>query len=308
MPQFEMLNWTAFLAMSSLVLLGYLLFQGKQDRLDSRLQNLAGKDETALIPHTMTQRALSALPIMGGSLLPDEGEDRTNLQTRLIQAGYYGPQALGIFLGLKVLMTIGPTLLGLAAGLAGVVPVSKGLIFGALLGIFGMIGPSFWLDKRKKDRQQAFRRALPDALDIMVICLEGGLSLPAAIRRLGSELRTAHPGLATEMLIIQQEIQLGRTAGDALRLFAERCDLEEIRGLAAVVNQSERFGASLVKSMRVHAETMRGKRMQYAEEMAQKAAIKILFPTLLCIFPSIFVVILGPAVINIMEVFGNMKR
>ncbi|MEK7214078.1 MAG: type II secretion system F family protein, partial [Chloroflexota bacterium] len=100
----------------------------------------------------------------------------------------------------------------------------------------------------------------------------------------------------------------GRTAGEALRQFADRCDLEEIRSLASVINQSERFGASLVKALRVHADTLRGKRMQWAEEMAQKAAIKIMFPTLLCIFPSIFVVILGPAFIQMMEVFGNMRQ
>jgi len=164
-----------------------------------------------------------------------------------------------------------------------------------------MIGPSFWLDRRKKARQMAFRRALPDALDVLVICLEGGLSLMAAFKRVAGELRTAHPPLAAELLIVEREVQLGRQTGEAMRQFGERADLEEVRNLASVITQSERFGASLVKALRVHAETLREKRLQHAEEMAQKAATKILFPTLIFIFPGVFIVILGPAVIRIME-------
>jgi tight adherence protein C len=144
-------------------------------------------------------------------------------------------------------------------------------------------------------------------MDVLVICLEGGLSLPGAVLRVANELGTAHPDLAMELIIVQREVQMGRTTGDALRQFAERCDLEEIRNLAAVINQSERFGASLIKALRIHAETLRGKRLQYAEEMAHKAAIKILFPTLLCIFPGIFLIILGPAAFQLAETFSRFK-
>src|SRR5262249_12604771 len=149
--------------------------------------------------------------------------------------------------------------------------------------------------------QIMFRRALPDALDVLVICLEGGLSLTGAFKRVASELRTAHPGLATEMLIVEHEIQLGRPIGEAMRQFGERADLEEVRSLASVISQSERFGASLTKALRVHAESLREKRLQRAEEMAQKAATKIIFPTLLFIFPGVFIVILGPAAIQIVR-------
>jgi tight adherence protein C len=117
----------------------------------------------------------------------------------------------------------------------------------------------------------------------------------------GAELRTAHPVLALELNIVQREIQMGSSPGEALQKMGVRTDLEEIRSLASVVTQAERFGASLVKSLRVHAETLRLKRQQHAEELAQKASVKILFPTLLLIFPAIFVVILGPAAFQIME-------
>ncbi len=120
-----------------------------------------------------------------------------------------------------------------------------------------------------------------------------------ALRRVAGELRTAHPLLSGELDIVQREVQLGRSTGEALRQFADRCDLEEARSLSSVILQAERFGASLVKSLRVHAEMLRTKRMQYAEEMAQKAATKILFPTILFIFPGLFVIILGPAAIQL---------
>lgn len=307
MPEFETVHWVSFLAISSLILLGYLLLEGRTDRLSARIRKLVGKEEAAPKSKSMSELALSVLPKVGAVIIPGNEEQRTLLQTRLIHAGYYGRQALVIYLGLKMVLTIGPSVVGLMAGLVGLFPVSYGLIFGAILGISGMIGPSFWLDRRKSARQTAFRRALPDTMDVLVICLEGGLSLTGAIRRVASELRTAHPNLALELLIVQREMQMGRTPGEALKQFAERCDLEEIRNLASVINQSERFGASLVKALRVHADTLRGKRLQYAEEMAQKAAIKILFPTLFFIFPAIFVVILGPAVMHLMETFARLK-
>jgi tight adherence protein C len=302
------MTWMAFLMGTSLVLLIFMLVSGRRSRLDARLQDLSGKDGPAPEPDTIAEFARSALPKMGAPLMPSDEEERTRLQGRLIHAGLYSRQAMVLFLGVKMLLIVAPPLLGLATGVVGMVPIAHGTILGALLGAFAMIGPSFWLDRRKAARQTNFRRALPDALDVLVICLEGGLSLPGAFRRVASELRTAHPSLAAELNIVQREIQMGRSTGEALRQFAGRCDLEEVRGLASVIIQAERFGASLVKALRVHAETLRGKRLQYAEEMAQKAAVKILFPTLFCIMPGLFIVILGPAAIEITAMFANMKH
>jgi tight adherence protein C len=139
-----------------------------------------------------------------------------------------------------------------------------------------------------------------------VICLEGGLSLQGAIRRVAAELRAAHPVLARELNIVQREIHMGRSAGDAIRQFAARADLEEVRSLSSVILQAERYGASLGKALRVHGEALRVKRLQYAEEMAQKASTKMLFPTLLCIFPGIFLVVLGPAMLHVIRIFSRM--
>jgi tight adherence protein C len=245
---------------------------------------------------------------MGQALMPTDDDKRTRLQARLVHAGLYSRQAMPVFLGVKLLLIIGPTLIALTATLAGLLELSDGLLIACALGIFGVIAPGFWLDRRTADRQTQLRRALPDALDIIVICLEGGLSLAGAVRRVTGELRSAHPLLASELEIVQREVQLGRSTGEALRQMADRADLEELRSLASVVTQSERFGASLVKALRVHAESLRHKRLQYAEEMAQKAATKVLFPTVLFILPALFVIILAPGMIQLLAVFRTIQQ
>jgi tight adherence protein C len=309
MPTSAILSLSAFMAASSLVLLVSLVMGGRRGRLESRLKELSGQGEAgaaALESVTISRLAGTALPKIGTPFIPTDEEERTKLQTRLIHAGLYGRQAMVVFLGLKVFLMFTPMLLGVVAGLLGVATMSVGLVVGACGAILGVIGPSFWLDHQKSSRQTSFRRALPDALDLLVICLEGGLSLTASLRRMAGDLRTAHPVLATELTIVQREVQLGRSTGEALRKMGERVDLEEVRSLASVILQAERYGASLVKSLRVHSDMLRIKRMQQAEEKAQKAATKVLFPTVLFILPAMFVVILGPAVIHVSKIFSGM--
>jgi tight adherence protein C len=297
----------AFVMVSSLVLLVSLLVGGRRTRLSTRLRDLSGQGGPAMDTITLGKIASTTLPRMGTPFIPTDEEERTKLQTRLIHAGLYRRQAMVVFLGVKALLMIAPTFLGVAASLIGVVTLWQGLIIGGCLVIVGLIGPSFWLDRMKLKRQRNFRRALPDALDVLVICLEGGLSLSAGLRRVSTELRTAHLELASELAIVQREVQLGLTSGEALKKMGERSDLEEVRSLASVILQSERLGASLVKSLRVHAESLRHKRYQRAEEKAAVAATKVLFPTLLFILPAVFVVVLGPAAFHLIEMFGKMN-
>jgi tight adherence protein C len=308
MPQNEWLPWLAFAMMSSLALLIALLWTGRKGRLESRLQELSGKADFGPEMGSVADLARQVLPAVGAPLMPKKEQERTRLQARLIQAGLYSRQALIVFLGVKMLLTAIPVLAGLMASMLGFVDLQVGLVMGGLLSIAGLIGPSFWLDQRKAARQSSLRRALPDALDVLVICLEGGLSLFAAFRRMAAELGTAHPLLAAELTTVEREIQLGRSTGEALRAFGERADLEEIRRLASVITQAERFGASLVKTLRLHAEILRLKRMQHAEEMAQKAAVRILFPTLIFIFPGLFIILLGPGLIQLLDAFAELKR
>jgi tight adherence protein C len=304
----QAIPWVVFLMVSSFTLLIVLLLGSPRRRLEARLRELSGRSSGTAEAEAVAQFARSALPKMGTALLPRDDEERSRLQSRLLHAGLYGRQAMVFYLGVKMLAMVGPLLLCLVLAMLRLAPLQPALVVGAFLGVFGTIAPSFWLDRRKAVRQTQFRRALPDALDVLVICLEGGLSLLGAFRRMASELRTAHPTLAREINIVQREIQMGRSTGDALRSFGERADLEEIRSLGSVITQAERLGASLVKALRVHAETLRDKRITHAEEMAQKAAIKLLFPTLLLIFPGLFIVILGPAVIQLAEMFQKLNH
>ena len=303
----------AFAAVSSFTVLVLMLAGDRRGRLDRRLralshgESLAG-GEASPEADAMTEFARTALPRMGAVLMPDKEEERTKLQARLIQAGLYSRQAMVVFLGVKMLLMVGPALVGAVLGVLGIVDLTLAVVFGAMLGVSGMIGPSFWLDMRKASRQQNFRRALPDALDVLVVCLEGGGSLPAAIQRVATDLRTAHPLLARELAIVQREVQLGRTAGESLREFGVRADLEELQSLATVVLQAEKYGASLVKSLRVYAETFRNRRILAAEEMAQKAVVKLLFPTVLFILPALFIAVLGPMGILLMEMFAGLMR
>jgi tight adherence protein C len=296
-----------FFSITGLAMWLLLRLDGDRQRELSRLRDLyvPGEDRPSTGVGTL---ALTALPKAGAILLPGAEGPRAQLQARLNRAGLYNPLALRAFLGAKLLLMAGLPLL--AAG----VPSALGLLSGqrllaaaAVAAGVGMLLPDVWLDSRRRARQTNLRRALPDCLDMLVLCLEGGVSLTAAMQRVTEELQTAHPLLAGEMNIVQREIQLGMTAGEAIKKFAERCDLEDVRNLASVLLQSERFGAGVVKALRMHADTCRQERYQRAEEMAQKAAVKILFPTLLCIFPAIFIVILGPAAYQLADMYSKMK-
>jgi tight adherence protein C len=301
------LSAVAFLAAGSLTMLLWLLFSGRKSRADARVDDLLGQGRGAAAPASVTQAVRTALPRLGTALLPANTDERSRLQTRLVHAGFYSRLALGIFLGAKVLLMFVPLILAGMAVVAGLVDPLYGLSGGLLLGGVGMLAPGLWLERHKAQRQTMLRRALPDALDVTVICLDGGLSLQGAFQRVAESLRGAHPLLASELNILLREVQLGLSTGEALRQFADRCDLEEARSLASVVLQAERLGAGIVKSLRVHAETLRIKRLQRAEEVAQMAGTKMVFPTILCIFPAILFVVAAPAAFLIMDLFNRMK-
>jgi tight adherence protein C len=221
----------------------------------------------------------------------------------LVQAGLYRRNSVVFYIATQVILFTAPFVGWIAAASAGWMTIRQALLYGVIGGLLGILAPSFWLDSQKKNRQTQLRRALPDALDVIVVCVEAGLSLPAAFTRVSSELRTAHPMLAAELIIVQREIQMGCSTGEALRRFAERFDLEELRSMSSVILQAEKFGASIVQALRVHADTLRVKRHQRAEERAQQAAVKLLIPTVLFIFPAIFIVLLGPAAFDVYELF-----
>ena len=226
------------------------------------------------------------------------------IQKRMKQGGIHGRQAVLTFLGVKCLLSLALTAI-LAIAAWSFFPGRIVVGAGALGALIGMMTPEIWLSSIVKRRQRKLRQALPDALDMLVLCLEGGISVSGALQRVSSEMRRAHPLLAEEMATMENETQLGMSVGEAVKSFATRSDLKEAHELASVLLQSERYGSSIVKPLRLHSDLARQERYRRAEEIAQKAAVKILFPTLLFIFPSIFIVILGPAAYQIASMFSH---
>jgi tight adherence protein C len=240
-----------------------------------------------------------------GSLLPEGDAERKARQKLLFQAGIYSPGALSTFFGVKLALMIVPPLIGMLIGTSGLVDARLALLWGCVAGGFGMLLPTLWLEGKVRKRHGVLRRALPDFLDVTIVCLESGLSLDASLLRVTDELQIAHPVLAGELTIVQRNISLGATIDTALRRFAERSGFEGIRTLSSFVRESQRLGTALAEALRSHADMLRSQREQLAEEMAQKAAVKILFPTLLLILPAVFVVLAGPAAIQIQQAFSK---
>jgi tight adherence protein C len=295
-----------FAGISSVGVLAYRRLTGDRRRALARLRTLSADDPAPADKQSLGELARTTLPKIGAVLLPKRKEAAAHLQRRLLQAGFYNPHALRFFLGMKLLlMMVFPCLAGLLPYGLGVVSLQRAVLLVVSASSVGMLVPGLWLDHQVKKRQRLLRNGLPDALDMLVLCLEGGVSLIAAFQRVTAELQIVHPELGREMNIIQREIQFGLSTGEALRKMGERCGLDDVRDLASVLLQSERFGASVVKALRLHADTWRQERQHRAEEMAQKASVKILFPTLLCIFPAIFIVLLGPAALQMAGLFSK---
>lgn len=305
-----MIPW--FLAASTLVVMISLLVGGRKGPARKRS---AGRSDTGGMPATREQRKgreqsddpFSRLMAAGDPFDQQMGhrlqrrEKHEELRKRMIQAGLYEPSAVNFFFLLRVVLMFGLAAMGFLVSRLGYLSMTQGILFGLAAGIAGTLAPGMWLDYVRRQRQTKVRRALPDALDVMSICLQGGLSLNGALSRVARELAAAHPLLAVELKIVERQIQMGRPTGAALRELANRFDLEELRSMASVVAQSERMGSSMVNALALFGDTLRMQRQQRAEEMAHKASVKMLFPMLICIFPAVMVVILGPAVIQVYQ-------
>jgi tight adherence protein C len=227
------------------------------------------------------------------------------VRQRLVQAGFHDEAAQSIYIGGRMIL---PVVLLALAMLAGNTfnfppfPRMMALIIGAGL---GYVGPSFALDKIRARRQRMIRLSLPDALDLMVVCLEAGVSMGAAIARVAREFSHSSPPLCDELRLITAEMQAGKAGADALRAFSDRVGIEEVSALVAMLIQAERFGTSVADSLRIHTTGMRTDRLQKAEERAQKAAVRLLFPAAALIFPATLIVLMGPAMISFADAFSR---
>ncbi len=232
-------------------------------------------------------------------VLPKSQAEVSVVVQRLTRAGYRNESAVRVFYGYKVFVPLALCAIALVSGVAKMSPF---FVYASCLGL-GFLAPDFWLGRKIKTRQKKMERGLPDVLDLLIICIEAGLSLDQATARTAEELQKAQPELCDEFGILVLEQRAGRARSEAWKNLSDRTGVESIRNLVSVLVQSEQFGTSVAKTLRVHSDTMRTKRIQQVEEMAAKTSVKLVFPLVFFIFPALFLVTLGPAVILMMESF-----
>jgi tight adherence protein C len=252
------------------------------------------------------ERVMAFLEVLGSKLQPGKIEGDSGDRLFLIQAGYRNPGAVPIYWGIRIAL---PLTLGILAFLTApimrlTVPVA--MLYALYFIAMGWVGPVFFVRFKRTKRQKDIQKALPDALDLMVVCVEAGLGLNQALVRVSDEIRHVSTLTSVELGIVNAEIRAGAARDLALRNLADRTGLDDVRSLVTMLIQTDRFGTSIARALRVHSDTMRQKRRQRAEEAAAKTAIKMIFPLVICIFPALFVVLIGPGLIQIFETLGSV--
>ena len=240
-------------------------------------------------------------------VLPGDDKERGSMQKKLQYAGYRSSSALPGFYSTKSLLAITlPVIAFLVTKALPSLTSTQVLMSCAGASFVGLVLPNYVLNRKVESRQKLLRNGFPDALDLLVVCVESGLGLAAAIQRVSDELGVSHPALAQELLLVNAEMRAGVEREVALRHLADRTGLDDIRGLVGLLVQTLRFGTSISDALRVYSEEFRDKRMQKAEEQAGKISTKLIFPLVLCMFPGFFVVAVGPAAIKIVQAFSSL--
>jgi tight adherence protein C len=238
---------------------------------------------------------------LGQYSTPKTEEGLSHRKKKLIVAGYRKPNAPIIFYGLKILLAIVlPAGVFIALLFFGI-PVRKMAMLLLLLtmALIGFYGPDLWVRLAIANRQEKITDGFPDALDMMVVCVEAGMGLDQAIKRVSDEMKLNYRVISEEFGQMNMELRAGRSRQDAMRNLVARTDVEDVKSLVTLLIQTDRFGTSIAQALRVHSDSMRTKRRQLAEERAMKLPVKLLFPLLLFIFPALFVTIIGPGAIKI---------
>jgi len=267
------------------------------DKLRDRLNSSAVED-----PKEATKREFVPLLQRVGQaaaepFMPTDRAKVSDLRTKLGKAGIYAPNAIRVMTGCKVIAMALGVLIGYLLG------SSTGFTFLglALGGLAGYMAPAVWLKWAIGNNQKMLGYALPDALDLMVVCVEAGLTVDAAMQRVGAELSVAHPSISRELGICHMEMRVGLTRSESMKNLGIRTGSEPLQALAAMLIQADRFGTSIAQALRIQAETLRLTRQHAAEEMAAKASVKMSFPLVLFIFPATFIVLAGPVVLDVLN-------
>jgi tight adherence protein C len=283
--------------------IGYSVLGKRTVTMDQRLREVIGGIDRPPQETEDPQQLAKWLRRLGERVPKTSKAEVGKLRERLTHAGYRRPDAMAIFLGIRFACAI-----GLFALFAAPVITEPSLGQALLAAAIGYIVPGMILARMARGRQHRIQLSLPDALDLLVVSVEAGLGLDQAMGRVASELSSAHPELSAELRMVNLEQLAGTARTDALKNLADRTGVEDLRSLIAMLVQTDKFGTSIANSLRVFSETLRTKRRQRAEEAAAKTGVKMVFPLVLCIFPAIWIVSIGPAAIKIMRVIGPMGR
>ena len=304
------------LAVLSLGMIIYALLPQKEDkrrkvmdRLQSRARDTAKKGSKAGSRKSGAAKSLfaRAAPTLSKPSTPQSEEARSNLRLKLASAGMRGQQTPAAFLASKTVLGVVLALAGLGGALALRLSVRNVFGLSVFAGAIGLMLPNVWLALAIKSRKEKINHGMPDSLDLMVVTIEAGLGLDAALQRVSDEMKTVHPELAEELILTTMETQMGLSRSEALRNLALRTDIPEMKSLTAILIQAERFGTSIAKAVRTHADSMRVKRSQQAEERAAKTAVKLIVPLIMFIFPALFVVLAGPAMMKLFETLTTVS-
>lgn len=291
-------------AVLALVTMG-LLVVGLQSPVQRRLNVL--KRGHANVGRAAPSSLQLMLEQVGERFAGNQDWHNSPTRTLLVHAGYRQPSAAQAYWAARLLLMLVLVAIAVLA-----LPFIKGasflqasLLLAGAAGV-GWIVPAVYVDKRKQARMRSLRAAFPDALDLLVVCVESGLALPQSIERVAEELSVSHGELAEELALVNAEIRAGISSTEALRHLADRTGLEDINGLVSLLAQSIRFGTSVADTLRIYAEEFRDRRTQAAEEKAAKLGTKLIFPLIFCLWPSFFLVAIGPAILGVFKAFGRL--
>ena len=236
-------------------------------------------------------------------VIPTDDEGLSRIRATLMQAGYMGPSAPRVYYGLRVGLAISlPLVFSLFTPiLSRQMPIEKIIMIALGVALFGLYLPSLWVSQKRAKRQLAASNGFPDTLDMLLVCVEAGLSLDGALNRVGQEIEKAHPVLAEQFMLVSLELRAGKSREEALRNLSHRIGIDDVRSFVTLLVQSENLGTSISLALRIHAEEMRRKRMSKAEEKANKLPVKLSVPLVLCILPALMLTVMSPAVITVMR-------
>jgi len=265
-----------------------------------RLQQMAPTTATVSSePMSLVGTDVSPMAKKVRSFVPKSPKNMGRIERMLAGAGYYGAWPATLYALAQIIIPM--TIIAVVVSRFGT--GSTPLIFGGLAAALGYYAPDLWLAQAIEKRKKEISNGLPDAIDLLIVCIESGSGIDQALGRVAEELMIAYPALAREMDMIATETRAGKPRLEAFRNFAYRTKVEDVRSLVAMLIQTDRFGTSIGQALRTHSETSRTKRRQRAEEKAAKLGVKLLFPLVFCLFPAFYLVVIGPSIIRIFREF-----